>query len=335
MNFLLEHGGTWLLILFCLSQSAIFSGLNLAYFSVSRLRLKTSVSVGDRGAEEVLDKRADSNFLLTTLLWGNVGINVLLTLLTNSILSGVGAFLFSTVGITLFCESAPQAYFSRHALRMAHLFSPVITFYQLILYPVAKPSALLLDSLLGKEAVVYFREANLQEILKEHVKAKGTEIDRIEGIGALNFLNIDDVKMRQEGERIDSQSVIELPSRDGTLEIPDYEAEPEDPFLQRIQASGYKWIILVNENEEPEWVLDADRFLRAVLFEEQPPDVRTYCHRPVVVERTDESLEMVLERLRDEEHPSEISPEDIVLLWGDERKIITGSDILGRLLEGI
>ena len=40
--------------------------------------------------------------------------------------------------------------------------------------------------------------------------------------------------------------------------------------------------------------------------------------------------------------PLDISPgeddvidEDIILLWGEEKKVITGSDILGRLLRGI
>ena len=46
--------------------------------------------------------RRDSNFLLTTILWGNVGVNVLLTLLSDSVLAGLAAFLFSTVVITVF-----------------------------------------------------------------------------------------------------------------------------------------------------------------------------------------------------------------------------------------
>jgi CBS domain containing-hemolysin-like protein len=56
---------------------------------------------------------------LPTVLWGNVTINVLLTLLSNSVLAGIGAFAFSTIVITLFGEIIPQAYFSRNALRMA------------------------------------------------------------------------------------------------------------------------------------------------------------------------------------------------------------------------
>ena len=38
---------TWLGITFCITQSATFSGLNLAVFSLSRLRLETAVESGD------------------------------------------------------------------------------------------------------------------------------------------------------------------------------------------------------------------------------------------------------------------------------------------------
>ena len=90
----------WLLIVVCVSQSAMFSGLNIAFFSLSRLRLESESSHGNVSATRILALRRDSNFLLTTILWGNVGINVLLTLLSSSVLLGISAFLFSTIIIT-------------------------------------------------------------------------------------------------------------------------------------------------------------------------------------------------------------------------------------------
>nr|WP_319492633.1 CNNM domain-containing protein [uncultured Desulfobacter sp.] len=87
----------------------------------------------------------DSNLALTTILWGNVGINVLATLLSNSVLTGISAFLFSTVLITFLGEVIPQAYFSRNALKVAARMAPILIFYQCLLYPVTKPSAIMLD----------------------------------------------------------------------------------------------------------------------------------------------------------------------------------------------
>ena len=66
----------WLGILFCISQSAMFSGLNLALLGISRLRLEVEAQAGNPAAIKILTLRKDVNFLLTTILWGNVGINV-------------------------------------------------------------------------------------------------------------------------------------------------------------------------------------------------------------------------------------------------------------------
>ena len=142
----------WIGIIFCVTQSAMFSGMNLALFSIGRLRLEVEASLGNRDARKILDMRKDSNFLLTTVLWGNVGINVLLTLLSNSVLAGISAFFFSTIVITFVGEIIPQAYFSRHAMRMASLLSPVLKLYQIILYPAAKPSAKILLFFRGEHA---------------------------------------------------------------------------------------------------------------------------------------------------------------------------------------
>jgi CBS domain containing-hemolysin-like protein len=83
---------------------------------------------------------------------------VLLALLSGSILTGVAAFLFSTVVITLFAEIAPQAYFSRHALPIAAALAPVLRVYPLLLYPIARPTAWVLDRWLGGEEIRFFRE---------------------------------------------------------------------------------------------------------------------------------------------------------------------------------
>ncbi len=124
---------TWLGVLFCLSQSAILSGLNLGLFARSKLELELAAGRGDKRAARVLHMREDSNFALVTILWSNVGVNVMLALLSGSVMGGVAAFLFSTVVITIFAEIIPQSYFSRHALRVASVLYPVLRCYQILI----------------------------------------------------------------------------------------------------------------------------------------------------------------------------------------------------------
>ena len=56
----------WVGILFCISQSAMFSGLNLALLGISRLRLEVEAQAGNPAAIKILTLRKDVNFLLTT-----------------------------------------------------------------------------------------------------------------------------------------------------------------------------------------------------------------------------------------------------------------------------
>jgi metal transporter CNNM len=327
----------WLGIGFCITQSAMFSGLNLAIFSVSRLRLEVEVEGGNPNAKKVLALRKDSNFALTTILWGNVSINVLLTLLSDSVLAGISAFFFSTVVITLVGEIFPQAYFSRQALRIASMLSPVLRFYQILLYPVAKPIAKVLDWWLGPEGVHYFRERELREVIKKHMEADEAEVTRFEGIGVLNFLAIGDLTLAQEGEPVHSQSVIQLPVTINLPVFPKFELSPGDAFLQQIQASGKKWVIIIDLAGEPHIVLDSDGFLRGALFSSATFNPYVYCHRPIVVTDDNVPLGEVIPQLKvhPETHEDDVIDHDIILVWGTEKRVITGADILGRLLRGI
>lgn len=331
------HVAIWSGIIFCISQSAIFSGLNLALFSITRLRLEVEAASGNKTAAMVLSLRTDTNRLLTTVLWGNVGINVLLTLLSDSVLAGISAFVFSTVVITIVGEILPQAYFSRNALRMASLLLPILKFYLFILYPVAKPMALILDWWIGPESIQYFRERDFRELIRRHIEASEAEIDQIEGLGALNFLAIDDVPVIHEGELVSEQSIIQLPVIGNRPQFPSFKKIPSDPFLVKIQASGKKWVIITDESDEPSYVLDADGFIRSALFDAESFDPYQHCHRPVIVRDPQVRLGSVLSKLKveAERKSDDVIDKDIIVLWGETKQIITGADILGRLLRGI
>lgn len=328
---------TWIAIIFCITQSAMFSGLNLAFFSISRLRLEVEASKGNKSAQRVLSLREDSNFMLTTVLWGNVGVNVLLALLADSVMTGVAAFFFSTFIITFFGEIIPQAYFSRHALKMASRLLPIFKLYQLILYPLARPSALMLDRWLGHEGIRYFQERDLREVIKKHMEASDVDVDKLEGLGALNFLAIDDLLVADEGEPVNPKSILKLPVSNNRPVFPKFKRDPADDFLQQVQSSGKKWVIITDEADHPRFVLDSDGFLRDAIFETKRLHPFHYCHRPIIVKDSSLPLGNVMIKLRvqPETTGDDVIDEDVILVWGDEKRVITGADILGRLMRGI
>ena len=85
----------------------------------------------------------------------------------------------------------------------------------------------------------------------------------------------------------------------------------------------------------PTRALEAPDFLRAAMFEPGPVNPAAYCHRPVTVTDRHTPLGEVIERL--ESVPGDdIIDRDLILLWSEGKgRVITGRDILGRLLRGI
>jgi metal transporter CNNM len=171
----LSSYGAWLGVFACIVQSGLFAGLNLAVFSLCLLRLQVEADGGNPDAVKVLDLRKNANQVLATVIWGNVTTNVLLTLLSDSVLTGIGAFFFSAFAITLLGEIIPQAYFSRNALRMTSRFLPFLNFYVVVLFPLAKPTAMLLDRWLGAEGIAYLKEQDIRLLIARH-GASGGEI---------------------------------------------------------------------------------------------------------------------------------------------------------------
>ena len=326
----------WLGIIACITLSALFSGLNLAIFSLSPLRLQIEVDGGNKDAARVLDLRKNSNLVLATVIWGGVGADVSLTLLSGSVLAGLGAFVFSTVVITFFGEIVPQAYFSRNALPMTARFLPFLIFWRAALFFLTRPTAILLDWWLGVEGISYLRERDVRSLVGR-AAASGGDIGKLEATGVQNFLDLDDVPVTEEGEPVDAQSIISLPLASGRCVLPPFNPSPDDPFLQRVNASGKKWVIVTDLAGEPAFVLDAHHFLRDALFDQPDKNQGGWWHRPVIVRDMRTRLGEVIGCLKvvPERPEDDVIDNDLILVWGAQRRIISGSDLLGRLLRGI
>jgi hypothetical protein len=195
----------------------------------------------------------------------------------------------------------------------------------------------MLDWWLGREGIQYFREQHLREVIRKHIESEEADVDLLEGLGALNFLAFDDLAVAQEGEPADPKSVVSLPFDNGKPVFPPIARSAADPFLKKIEESDKKWVIITDLKGKPHLVLDSDAFLRDALFESGPFDPSVYCHRPIIVSDMATPLGDVVAQLRVQpEHPEDdVVDLDIILVWGEDKRVITGADILGRLLQGI
>ena len=88
----------------------------------------------------------------------------------------------------------------------------------------------------------------------------------------------------------------------------------------------------------PVIVMDTTKFLCDLMVEDEKTDPYRQCHRPIVVKKEETYLDSVLgDFVVEAEHSRDhVVDRDIVLYWTPENKrIITGADIFGRLLKGI
>ncbi len=100
----------FIVILLCMS--GLFSGLNLGLMALDQTELKVVQNTGTKSERSFANKiapiRSHGNFLLCSLLLGNVLVNSSLTVLIDSLSTGTIAIVGSTLGIVIFGEIIPQ-----------------------------------------------------------------------------------------------------------------------------------------------------------------------------------------------------------------------------------
>ena len=103
---------TWILVVFLVCMSALFSGLTLGLMGLDPTGLEIVMN-GDnpelsKAAEHIYPVRKNGNRLLCTLLLGNVAVNALLSILMADVAGGLAGFLVSTAVIVIFGEILPR-----------------------------------------------------------------------------------------------------------------------------------------------------------------------------------------------------------------------------------
>jgi hypothetical protein len=169
------------------------------------------------------------------------------------------------------------------------------------------------------------------------VEDDSAEIDFVEGMGAINFLSLDDLMISQEGRPLNPKSIIPMEHEKGIPVFPEFTRNHYDIFLQKVNESKEKWVVFVNESLEPSLVMDADGFLRSALLDKKLANPLDFSHKPIVIRNSSERLGDIIHllQLSPDNEGDDVIDQDIILLWSDVKQVITGADILGRLLQGI
>uniref|UniRef100_H3D7Q6 Metal transporter n=1 Tax=Tetraodon nigroviridis TaxID=99883 RepID=H3D7Q6_TETNG len=181
--------------------SGMFSGLNLGLMALDPMELRIVQSCGTdkekKYARKIEPIRSKGNYLLCSLLLGNVLVNTTLTILLDDLIgSGLGAVVASTIGIVIFGEIVPQALCSRHGLAVGANTILVTKLFMLLTFPLSFPVSKLLDFLLGQEIGTVYNREKLVEMLKvtePYNDLVKEELNMIQGALELRTKTVEDV----------------------------------------------------------------------------------------------------------------------------------------------
>lgn len=218
--------------------SGLFSGLNLGLMALDRTELQVIENCGTetekKYARVISPLRKRGNYLLCSLLLGNVLVNSTLTILLDDLTSGIIAIVGSTISIVVFGEIIPQAICSRHGLAIGAKTVWVTKFFMLATFPLSFPISKILDCVLGEEiGNVYDRERLMEfiRVTKDYNKLENEEVNIISGALELKkktvadvMTQIDDVFMVPYTAILNFETMSEI-MKQGYSRIPVYDGD--------------------------------------------------------------------------------------------------------------
>ncbi len=224
-----------ILIVLLLVLSGLFSGLNLGLMALDPTELKILQNCGDRNekkyAKRIAPIRRAGNYLLCSLLLGNVLVNSTLTILLGDLSSGLLAVIGSTAGIVIFGEIVPQSICSRHGLAVGARTVWLTYFFMIATFPIAFPISKILDYILVKEIGNVYDRGRLLELIRvtdEYTDLQKEEVDIISGALELKktpvkcvMTPLSDCYMLDEEAVLDFNTVTDIMNR-GFTRIPVY-----------------------------------------------------------------------------------------------------------------
>jgi metal transporter CNNM len=226
----------YILLIFLVASSALVAGLTLGLMSLDTTGLEIVMNGDDeknaRYARRILPVRKEGNQLLCTLVFCNIAVNALFSIIMADKTGGIIGLVSSTFIIVIFGEIIPQAICNRHGLSIGSASLPIVRFIMVVFYPFAKPLAICLDYGLGKELVTTYSVSELLKLLEIHVDANAMDKDTADTMtGALTFKNIlvrdvmtplENVFMLSVDERLNFETIGTI-FKKGYSRIPVYE----------------------------------------------------------------------------------------------------------------
>ncbi|RDD38603.1 Metal transporter CNNM4 [Trichoplax sp. H2] len=227
-----------LFLIALLLLSGLFSGLNLGLMALDPTELQVVITAGNeteqKYAKVIEPIRRHGNYLLCTILLGNVLVNNTLTILLDDITSGIVAVIGATISIVILGEIIPQSICSRYGLAIGARTIWLTKLFMVVTAPLSYPLSMILDWILGAEiGRIYTREKLLKflEITKKHNDIENDEMQMISGVLNFKKKTVVDVMTKYEDVfMLEIDSILDFDTIDriyqsGHSRIPVYEGD--------------------------------------------------------------------------------------------------------------
>ncbi|KAK9462001.1 uncharacterized protein V1516DRAFT_673487 [Lipomyces oligophaga] len=258
----------------------IFAGLTLGLMGQDEVYLQVVQQTGNaterKNASKVLSLlKRGKHWVLVTMLLSNVITNETLPIVLDRCLGGGWpAVVSSTILIVIFGEVIPQSVSVRYGLAIGAAFTPFVLFLMYAMCPIAYPTALLLDHVLGEDHGTVYRKAQLKTLVTLH-RSMGTERlnrDEVTIISSVLDLNekpigvimtpIQDV-YTMSADRILDEAAVEEILRAGFSRIPIHTPDEPHNFIGML-------LVRILISYDPEDALPVSSFPLATLPETRP-----------------------------------------------------------------
>lgn len=252
----------WGPVFLLVMMSGLFSGLTLGLLSLDINALEIVIEGGTeeekKYATRILPIRSHGNWLLCTLLLGNVAVNAMLSILLADMTSGLMGFFSSTALIVIFGEIMPQAACSRYGLVVGYYTVPLVWVIVAVCAPLAWPISVLLDKALGQEMGQIYTRNMFKVLLKQHANEltadfAAHETKMMQQVIELKERQVSDIMtpldkvfMVDYNDKLDFDQLAKI-MECGHSRIPVYD---KDPALNIVGLLYVKDLVLLNPDDE-------------------------------------------------------------------------------------
>ncbi|KAK6507918.1 cell agglutination protein Mam3 [Arthrobotrys musiformis] len=224
---------------FLVVLGGVFAGLTLGLMGQDEIYLQVIAQSGEdkeqKHARAVLKLLTrGKHWVLVTLLLSNVITNETLPiLLDRSLGGGWPAVLSSTVLIVIFGEIIPQSVCVRYGLSVGAYLAPFVLALMYIMYPVAYPTALLLDWILGEDHGTTYKKAGLKTLVTLHKTLGEHPAERLNQDEVTIITAVLDLKEKPVGSVMTPMEDVFIMSADTIL---------DEKTMDKILSKGYSRI---------------------------------------------------------------------------------------------